>query len=75
MKRFSVDRVEENFAVCECEDLSHILIPTASFDFEVKEGMIIYLQSDGTYVKDEAEEAKMREKIAALQKKLAEKDK
>lgn len=70
MKKLTVDRIEEGFAVCECEDLSHISIPVESFDFEVREGMIIRISDDGNYKEDTDEETSMKEKIAALQKKL-----
>ena len=55
MKKFTVDRIEEGFAVCECEDLSHISVPVESFPFEIKEGMMIRLLSDGTYERAEDE--------------------
>lgn len=70
MKKLTVDRIEEGFAVCECEDLSHISISVESFDFEVREGMIIRISDDGKYKEDTDEETSMKEKIAALQKKL-----
>lgn len=70
MKKFIIDRIEEGYAVCECEDLSHISIPVSSVSFDVREGMIICLQADGTYVRDENEEDEMRNKIIALQNKI-----
>lgn len=70
MEKLSVDRIEGDFAVCEREDLSHFSVPLVLFGFEVKEGMIIYRQADGTYKRDVSEEEKMRMKISALQKKL-----
>lgn len=70
MKKFTVDRVEEDFAVCECEDLSHVSIPVNNFPFEVKEGMVIRLGENGIYERDEDEEAQMRSKIIALRNKL-----
>lgn len=74
MKNFTVDRIEEGFAVCECEDLSYISVPVENFPFEIKEGMMIRLLSDGTYERAEDEEAQMREKIIALQNRLKNKD-
>lgn len=74
MKKFSVDRIEEEFAVCECEDLSHISVPLRNIPFEVKEGMIITLGDDGEYSRDEDEEALMRKKILSLQHKIFESD-
>lgn len=74
MKNFTVDRIEEGFAVCECEDLSHISVPVENFPFEIKEGIMIRLLSDGTYERAEDEEAQMREKIIALQNRLKNKD-
>ena len=70
MKKFSVDRIEEGFAVCECEDLSHISVPVSSFPFEVREGMIIILNNDGSYTRDENEEEEMRRKIFEIQNRL-----
>lgn len=74
MKNFTVDRIEEGFAVCECEDLSHISVPVDNFPFEIKEGMMIRLLSDGTYERAEDEETEMRKKIIALQNRLKNKD-
>lgn len=74
MKKFSVDRIEEDFAVCECDDLSHISVPLKNFPFEVNEGMIIVLNDDGKYSRDEDEEAVMRKKILSLQHKIFESD-
>lgn len=74
MKKLTVDRIEEGFAVCECEDLSHITIPVESFDFTVREGMIITISDDGKYREDTDEEILAKEKIAALQKKLMNKN-
>lgn len=70
MKKFIIDRIEEDFAVCECEDLSHISIPLESFSFEVKEGMSVTLGENGEYIRDENNEAEMRRKIIELQNKL-----
>ncbi len=70
MKKLSIDRIEGNFAVCECEDLSHISVSLDCFGFEVKEGMIVFLHDDGTYERAREEEDDMRRKIAELQNKL-----
>lgn len=70
MKKLTIDRIEEDFAVCECEDLSHIAIPVSCFPFDVKEGMAVIMNNDGSYTRDESEEDEMRKKIIALQNKL-----
>lgn len=70
MTKLTVDRVTEGFAVCECEDLSHISIPVERFPFEVKEGMVISMKDDGTYLRDETLEDEKRRRIIELQNKL-----
>ena len=69
MKKFIIDRVEEGFAVCECEDLSHISVPINNFPFEIKEGMTIILKN-GVYERDADAEKELKSKILALHKKL-----
>ena len=74
MKKLTVDRIEGNFAVCECEDLSHIDIPLSDLSFGVKEGNILIVDDDGNFSLDLSEEEKMRQKIIALQNKLKSKN-
>lgn len=69
MKKFIIDRVEEGFAVCECEDLSHISVPINNFPFEIKEGMTVILKN-GVYECDADAEKELKSKILALHKKL-----
>ena len=75
MRKLTVDRIESGFAVCECEDLSHINIPLSDLPFKIKEGNILFLDDDGNYILDLNEEEKMRKRIIELQNKLKSKNK
>ena len=75
MKKLTVDRIEGGFAVCECEDLSHIDISLSDLPFTVKEGNVLILDDDGNFSLDLNEEEKMRQKVIALQNKLKSKNK
>lgn len=45
MKEFaSIDRIEENIAVCELSDGTMLDIPTTSFGFDISQGDIINLE-------------------------------
>ena len=75
MKKLTVDRIEGSFAVCECEDLSHINISLSDLPFEVKEGNVLILDDNGNFSLDLNEEETMRQKVIALQNKLKSKNK
>ena len=69
MERYIVDRVENNIAVLEKDDLSHIEIQVSEIGFEVKEGNVLLFEN-GKFVLDEACEAERRRKIFEKQKNI-----
>ena len=69
MERYIVDRVENNIAVLEKDDLSHIEIQVSEIAFEVKEGNVLLFEN-GKFVLDEAYEAERRRKIFEKQKNI-----
>ena len=69
MERYIVDRVENNIAVLEKDDLSHIEIQVSEIGFEVKEGNVLLFEN-GKFVLDEAYEAERRRKIFEKQKNI-----
>jgi hypothetical protein len=52
MKKLIIDRFEGNYAVCECEDKSTVLLPKYKLPLECKEGDILTQDTDGMYQKD-----------------------
>ncbi len=72
MEKLIIDRIEENFAVAEKEDFSHISLPVSCFGFSVNEGDVILFDGE-KYKKDETEKEDRREKLLLMQKKLKEK--
>ncbi len=64
--RYTVDRIEENTAVCESEDLQTIVIPLCDLPQNVHEGSVLVFD-DGVYFIDEAAEAERRKKLFDLQ--------
>ena len=71
MVKLSVDRIEENFAICQnllsekMVDISLSKLPK-----EVKEGDIIVKREDNTFYVDHEETKKRREKNLDLQNKI-----
>ena len=49
-----VDRIENNIAVLEAKDKTHLDVPLSLFPDTVKEGDVVILREDGTYKTDEA---------------------
>ena len=74
MEKLIVDRIEEGVTILEKEDLSHIALPTADFQFPLSEGDIL-LYDGVDYIKDEAEKATVKNKMLLMQQKLKEKSK
>lgn len=61
MKKLIIDRFEGNYAVCESEDRSAVMVPKYKLPLECREGDCLILDADGMYQKDVLE-AKAREK-------------
>ncbi len=70
MKTYSVDRIENGFAVCEdCDTKIIENIPIAKFDFTVKAGDIIRFDTN-KYSLDINETQKMKKELFDLQNSL-----
>ena len=69
MEILIVDRIENGIAVLEKEDLSHVEISISELEFEIKEGSVLGF-FNGKYIENLDEEAKRRQKILLLQRKV-----
>ena len=69
--KFSVDRIEENFAICQ-DLLSEKMVDIGlnNLPKEVKEGDIVVKREDKTFYVDHEETKKRRKKILDLQNKI-----
>lgn len=67
MKYFSVDRFEENFAICVDEDENIKIIEIKKLPKNIKEGDIIKVLKDGTFKIDKEKTKHQREDIFNLQ--------
>ncbi len=65
-----VDRIENDAAVCEKEDLSHVNIKLSDLPEGTKEGSVIICNDDGSYRLDPDEETARKKKLLEIQKKL-----
>lgn len=71
MKKFTVDRIEENKAVLECENGDIISLEKSVLPKNIAEGDILYFE-EGSYFLNEAETQKRRDKIKKLMDSLFE---
>ncbi len=69
MEFLIVDRIENGIAVLEKEDLSHIEISINELDFDIKEGSVLGFEN-GKYTENLDEEAKRRQRMLLLQRKV-----
>ncbi|MBQ8028698.1 MAG: DUF3006 domain-containing protein [Clostridia bacterium] len=67
MEKLIIDRIEGNFAICENEKCDIINISLDDLPEGAKEGRVLILKSDQTYIFDVEEENKRRERILKLQ--------
>ena len=70
VRLFTVDRIEENVAVCMDENEVITNLNVADLPFEVREGTVIVVNDDGSIEHDSESEEKRREKLFALQESL-----
>lgn len=68
--RLSLDHFEGDYAICEDDTQERHDIHKNKLPRDVKPGDILTLSSDGTLSFDEAETAKRKERIKALQDRL-----
>lgn len=70
-KIYIVDRIEGNFAVCECEYESMTDIELSNFSFTVNEGDVLVFEQ-GKYYIDKEQTKSLRQKNIDLQNSLFE---
>lgn len=63
MKKFIVDRFEENYAVCETEDKKMVNIHRSELPENAKEGDVLILLQDNKYFIDSESTRQRRERI------------
>lgn len=64
---YSVSRIEDETAVVEFPDGIFREIPTSLLPADVKEGNILILNSDGTYIHDFSAEEDIKKRLLSLQ--------
>lgn len=65
MKRFTVDRIEEDKAVLECENGDCVTLELKSLPKNIKEGDVLCFE-ENSYFLDKDETEKRRQKIKSL---------
>ena len=65
MKRFTVDRIEEDKAVLECENGECVTLEVKSLPKNIKEGDVLCFE-ENSYFLDKEETEKRRQKIKSL---------
>ena len=71
MKRFTIDRIEENKAILECENGEFVTLEISSLPKNIKEGDILNFD-DNSYFLNADETEKRKEKIKNLMSSLFE---
>lgn len=69
-EKLIVDRIEGEYAVCELSDRTTKDVLLSSLPKDVKEGSVLILQKDETYVQSSALEQERRKKLFEMQNKL-----
>ena len=65
-----VDRIENNIAVLEAKDKTHLDVSLSLFSKGVKEGDVVALCEDGTYKTDEMKTKARKAKLFEMQEKI-----
>lgn len=65
MKRFTLDRIEEDKAVLECENGECVTLEVKSLPKNIKEGDVLCFE-ENSYFLDKEETEKRRQKIKSL---------
>lgn len=71
MKRFTVDRIEDDKAVLECENGDCVTLELKSLPKNIKEGDVLCFE-ENSYFLDKEETEKRRQKIKSLMDSLFE---
>ena len=69
MKRFTVDRIEEDKAVLECENGECVTLEVKSLPKNINEGDVLCFE-ENSYFLDKEETEKRRQKIKSLMESL-----
>ena len=69
MKKFTVDRIEGEIAVLECENGSFVAMELASLPKNIREGDIIRFDANSCFLSED-ETARRRQKMRKLMDKL-----
>jgi hypothetical protein len=64
--KFTIDRFEGDFAVCENENLKMVNIKKDLLPIEAKEGDILIKQKDDSYIVDSIATGQRKERISKL---------
>lgn len=67
---YIVDRIENTVAVLEDEEMNHTEVFLADLPESIKEGSVLVLNSDGSFMLDMAQTEKRKQKMLDLQNKL-----
>ena len=65
MKKFVLDRIEEDFADLETEEKTFVNLPLSDLPLDVKEGTVLTF-SNGEYLVDKEKTSARKEKIKSL---------
>jgi len=66
MERISIDRFEEDIAVCERDNLSYIYINKVDLPEGAKSGSILLINDEGVITLDKEEEIRRKRRISDL---------
>lgn len=75
MATITIDRFEDDIAVCEKEDMTTIDIPINKLPQGIKVGSVLAITNDGTMIIDEEEEKHRRDRIYSLYEDILNKSK
>lgn len=67
--KFTVDRIEDGFAVLEKEDMTHITVKAEALPRDIKEGSVLFFDGS-SYMHDPDAEAQTRKRIISKQKSI-----
>lgn len=69
MKKFIIDRIEEDSVVLECENGTFVTLERKALPKKIKDGDALYF-NEGSYFLDAAETERRKQKMADLMKDL-----
>ncbi len=74
MTRFTIDRFEGNYAICELEDQTTVSIPKYQLPLGCREGDCLVRDADGMFQPDREENTVRERRILDKMKRLLEKE-